>query len=71
MGRHGTHDVRPTRRILPLLPIVNLVLGIYLIWRYLWKLQLKPAGKVALAALLMALIEHHWLVSRIFGTPIA
>jgi predicted MPP superfamily phosphohydrolase len=54
-----------------LLPIVNLVLGIYLIWRYLWKLQLKPAGKVALAALLMALIEHHWLVSRIFGTPIA
>ncbi|WP_338760004.1 metallophosphoesterase [Massilia sp. METH4] len=54
-----------------MLPIVNLVLGSYLIWRYVWRLDFRPAGRAALAALLMALIEHHWLVSRIFGTTIA
>jgi len=53
------------------LPVVNLFLGLYLVWRYLWRFDIRPVGKVALAALLMALIEHHWLVSRIFGTPIA
>jgi predicted MPP superfamily phosphohydrolase len=29
------------------------------------------AGRAVLAAVLLALMEHHWLVSRIFGTPIA
>ncbi|QBI02370.1 metallophosphoesterase [Pseudoduganella albidiflava] len=55
----------------PVLPIVNLVLGAYLIWRYVWTLRLGVPGKAALAALLMALIEHHWLVARVFGGTIA
>jgi predicted MPP superfamily phosphohydrolase len=53
------------------LPIVNLVLGAYLTWRYLWKLRLGVAGRIVLAVLLMALIEHHWLVSRVSGSTIA
>lgn len=54
-----------------MLVIVNLVLGSYLIWRYLWRFDIRLAGRLSLAAVLMALIEHHWLVRRIFGTPIA
>nr|WP_229430152.1 metallophosphoesterase [Pseudoduganella umbonata] len=53
------------------MPIVALVLGSYLAWRYVWRLQLGVAGRIALAVLLMALLEHHWLVSRLFGTTIA
>lgn len=54
-----------------MLPIVNLVLGAYLTWRYPWRLPLGMAGRLALAVLLMAVMEHHWLVSRLFGSTIA
>ncbi|WP_229487672.1 metallophosphoesterase [Pseudoduganella lutea] len=54
-----------------MLPIVNLFLGLYLVWRYLFRFPLNLAARAVLAAVLMALIEHHWLVSRIFGTTIA
>ena len=48
--------------------VVSGLVGLYLIWRYVFQLKLSVAARVALSLLLLAFIEHHWLVSRHFGT---
>lgn len=48
--------------------VVNGLIGLYLILRYVRNLNLGTASRFVLAIVLLGLIEHHWLVSRFFGT---
>ncbi|MNB97731.1 putative metallophosphoesterase [compost metagenome] len=50
--------------------VTNFFIGAYLAWRLLAKWSLALNSKVVLSVLVIMLIEHHWLVSKIFGTSI-
>ncbi|WP_208622028.1 metallophosphoesterase [Bordetella genomosp. 12] len=49
-------------------PLVPGLVGLYLVWRYISRLQIGLGARWLLSAVLLVFIEHHWLVSRVFGT---
>lgn len=50
--------------------MANLVLGLYLTWRFIWPLPIEKWKRVTLSLISAALLEHHWLVSKLVGTSI-
>lgn len=48
--------------------VVSGLIGLYLVWRYVWRLRTSVPVRVVLSGLLMMFILHHWLVSRRFGS---
>jgi len=44
------------------------LIGLYLVWRYVLRLDVRMAAKAIAAAGVLLVMEHHWLVSRVAGT---
>jgi len=48
--------------------VITGLIGLYVIWRFVWPLTLPRTGKILLAALVLLAAEHHLITRNFFGT---
>ena len=58
----------PLKLDLPVLSVVGVLLGLYVVWRVIWPMRLSLSLRGPLGLLVMALALHHRIVARFAGT---
>lgn len=51
-----------------MLSFITIAIWLYILWRYLWHLPFAPAGKIALAIIILLVSQHHQITRRLFGS---